>query len=150
MSATIVSEVSKINSYSIFENHEQYELRLGQTLSGEIVRPFVIKFQAKWCNPCHRIHDEWVELTRKWCDYVDFYICDVDENEKTAQWCSAQSLPYFFGINSEGKIWFTTTELRQKMPHTHEKCVVLNPTTNKLDHIKTLNNILTDYLSKMA
>jgi thiol-disulfide isomerase/thioredoxin len=44
MSATIVSEVSKINSYSIFENHEQYELRLGQTLSGEIVRPFVIKF----------------------------------------------------------------------------------------------------------
>jgi thiol-disulfide isomerase/thioredoxin len=42
MSTTL--EVVKMDLYGIFENHEQYELRLGQTLSGENVRPFVIKF----------------------------------------------------------------------------------------------------------
>lgn len=116
----------------IIESHQQYELLMSKSRK----LPIIIKFGAKWCGPCNRIESSWNELICEYADYVDFYSCDVDNNEQTAIWCGAmERIPYFFGLNVDGKVWFTSSILRDEKREIYYD-------TGKIDYVQTIRNIL--------
>jgi thioredoxin 1 len=54
----------------------------------------IIKFTAKWCNPCKIIAPHYLALANEYPDY-DFYEVDIDKNKDLAKLEQIKSLPTF-------------------------------------------------------
>jgi thioredoxin-like negative regulator of GroEL len=55
----------------------------------------IIKFKARWCNPCKKIDMNYlVDLS----DKIKWYECDVDDNDYTPGFCGVKSIPAFLAI----------------------------------------------------
>lgn len=60
----------------------------------------VVWFSATWCGPCRRVDgDQLMSAFSK----IQFYKCDVDENNYTPGYCNVRSIPSFLAIE-KGKV----------------------------------------------
>lgn len=57
----------------------------------------VIWFSASWCGPCKRVNGEQLMTA---FPKVQFYKCDVDENDYTPGYCNVRSIPAFLAIHN--------------------------------------------------
>ena len=53
----------------------------------------LIDFNATWCGPCKMLAPILKELSAEYVGQVDFYGCDVDENQYLAQKFGVMSIP---------------------------------------------------------
>ena len=56
----------------------------------------VIYFTAKWCGPCKSVNLNRVVNYRKG---IDWYLCDVDENDYSAGYCQVRSVPSWLAVH---------------------------------------------------
>ena len=117
------SETSSIHVGKI-ETHEEFE-----RISSETKKPFGIKFSAKWCGPCKIFYPKWLKYIEKYGNEIDFYEVDVDENERTALWCNAHSIPTICYFKPNGKFWWIN-----KTPNNYEN--LIEETDKKLESLK--------------
>lgn len=52
----------------------------------------VVCFSAKWCGPCQKLNKKWIVAKTPG---VQWYSCDVDENDITLGYCSLKGIPGF-------------------------------------------------------
>ncbi len=53
----------------------------------------LVDFNATWCGPCKMIAPVLQELSEEFAGQIDFYGCDVDENQLAAQQFGVMSIP---------------------------------------------------------
>ena len=68
----------------------------------------LIKFGARWCNPCKKIDMNYlVGLS----DKIKWYECDVDDNDYTPGFCGVKSIPAFLAIvNGQPQTLFVSSD----------------------------------------
>jgi thioredoxin-like negative regulator of GroEL len=55
----------------------------------------VIYFTASWCGPCNALPlDKIVNIDKN----INWYLCDVDDNQYSPGYCGVKSVPSFLGI----------------------------------------------------
>lgn len=93
-----MAETKDSNGMMLLPNHEAFEAMLRPRRPTEdgfngIYLPWVvICFSAKWCGPCKRLDKKSiVDATPD----VQWYACDIDENNYTLPYCSLKSIPSF-------------------------------------------------------
>ena len=55
----------------------------------------VIYFTAKWCGPCNNMLLDKIVMSN---NNLNWYLCDIDENDYTAGYCGVRTVPSFMGI----------------------------------------------------
>ena len=82
---------------TVLQTQDQLEslLRRGEYKNAQVAPFVVIYFTAEWCGACRRLNmahimDEFPG--------IQFYICDVDENNYSAGFCGVRSIPSFMTI----------------------------------------------------
>jgi len=63
--------------------------------------PLVIDFSAKWCGPCHLVHDELEKAQAKLGDWVRIIEVDVDECPDMASELQIQGLPTLIFVSTD-------------------------------------------------
>lgn len=66
-------------------------------------KPVIVDFYADWCGPCKMMSPVMDELSDKYKEKMNFFKCNVDENENIAQKYNIMSIPAIF-IFSNGEI----------------------------------------------
>lgn len=56
----------------------------------------IVYFTAKWCGPCRSVQLE--KIIRSSSDKIKWYVCDIDDNEYTAGYCSISKIPSWLAI----------------------------------------------------
>ena len=57
----------------------------------------VIYFTANWCGPCKRINLPKIMTSNP---DIQWYLCDMDDNDYTAGYCGVKSIPSFLAIKN--------------------------------------------------
>ena len=55
----------------------------------------IIRFTASWCGPCQKVDTASLLMAR---EGVEWYVCDVDENDYTPGYCGVKTIPCFQAI----------------------------------------------------
>ncbi len=89
-------------------NHEFFESLIKKNPPKPHDPVVLIKYSARWCNPCKRIDMNYlVGLS----DKIKWYECDVDDNDYTASFCGIKSIPAFLAIvNGQPQPLFTSSD----------------------------------------
>lgn len=72
--------------------------KLEEILQRKSPKPLtIIYFTAKWCGPCKALNLAKVLNSFKG---IEWYLCDIDENDYSAGYCGIRSIPSFLAIKN--------------------------------------------------
>ena len=57
----------------------------------------IIYFTASWCGPCNRLNLDTITRIRPG---IQWYLCDVDENDYSLGYCGGSSIPSWLAIKN--------------------------------------------------
>ncbi|WP_315729822.1 thioredoxin family protein [Bradyrhizobium sp. SZCCHNRI2010] len=63
-------------------------------------RPIVVKFEARWCNPCKAMKPLLDDIEKQLDGKVDFYVADVEQCMNTAQFYRVGQIPALVAIHN--------------------------------------------------
>ncbi|WP_316200918.1 MULTISPECIES: thioredoxin family protein [unclassified Bradyrhizobium] len=63
------------------------------------IRPIVIKFEARWCQPCKAMKPMLDDIEKQLDGKVDFYVADVEQCMNAAQLYRVNQIPALVAID---------------------------------------------------
>lgn len=96
-----MAEVIHLNEETFKEKVFNYEANQEWKYEGSV--PAIIDFWAEWCRPCKMIGPILEELQQEYCDKLQVFKVNTEEQQKLAGMFGIRSIPSLLFVPTEGQ-----------------------------------------------